>query len=93
MSSSSEKEMPVGTTKQTSPQLEGGKGSARVASYEHHRDAEKGAGALGTGAAMGYEQELKRNLSMVTVLGLGAAIIAAPFGLSTSAYFSLVNGE
>lgn len=44
-------------------------------------------------AAMGYTQELKRNLSMWTVLGLGAAIIAAPFGLSTSASFSLINGQ
>jgi hypothetical protein len=41
----------------------------------------------------GYQQELKRNLSMWTALGLGASIIAAPFGLSTSASFSLTNGE
>jgi hypothetical protein len=44
-------------------------------------------------AAMGYKQELRRNLSLWTALGLGASIIATPFGLSTSASFSLINGE
>lgn len=43
-------------------------------------------------SSLGYEAELRRNLSLWTVLGLGAAIIAAPFGLSTSASFALTNG-
>ena len=66
--------------------------ATRVVSYDrgHTRgDVEGGAPVM---AAMGYQQELKRNLSMWTALGLGASIIAAPFGLSTSAAFSLVNG-
>jgi len=42
--------------------------------------------------ALGYKQELKRNLSMFTALGLGVSIIAAPFGICVSASFSLING-
>jgi hypothetical protein len=30
-------------------------------------------------AEMGYEQELKRSLSMISILGLSFAIIAVPF--------------
>jgi len=30
-------------------------------------------------AAMGYEQELKRSLTMISILGLSFAIIAVPF--------------
>jgi len=30
-------------------------------------------------AEMGYEQELKRSLSMISILGLSFAIIATPF--------------
>lgn len=67
------------------------KGAVDLNLYEHH-DEEKGSKNIKM-AAMGYEQELKRNLSMWTALGLGASIIAAPFGLSTSASFSLINGE
>lgn len=33
---------------------------------------------------MGYDQELRRSLGMVSVLGLSFAIMAVPFGLSTS---------
>jgi len=32
-------------------------------------------------AEMGYEQELKRSLSMISILGLSFAIIATPFVL------------
>jgi hypothetical protein len=38
---------------------------------------------------MGYDQELRRSLGMVSVLGLSFAIMAVPFGLSTSAYIPL----
>ena len=75
-------EKPVAST------FEGGKGATAVVSYEGHVDEEKGPAR----AAMGYDQQLKRNLSMLTALGLGASIIAAPFGLSTSAVFSLTTG-
>lgn len=43
-------------------------------------------------AELGYKAELPRNLSLITVLGLSFSIIAAPFGLSTSVSFSLING-
>lgn len=62
-------------------------GATRVVSYEQGNKTDGT-----TMAAMGYEQELRRDLSMWTMLGLGASIIAAPFGLSTSAFFSLTNG-
>ncbi|PWN39307.1 amino acid transporter [Ceraceosorus guamensis] len=42
--------------------------------------------------ALGYAPEMRRNLSTIAVLGMGASIIAAPFGLTTSASFALVNG-
>lgn len=68
----------------------GGKPTAQVTSFG--KDDEKQVYSDFSGEAMGYKQELRRNLPMWTILGLGAAIIAAPFGLSTSASFSLVNG-
>ncbi|KUL87219.1 hypothetical protein ZTR_03296 [Talaromyces verruculosus] len=42
---------------------------------------------------MGYKNELPRNLSMLSVLGLSFAIMAAPFGLSTTLYITLVDGQ
>lgn len=44
-------------------------------------------------AALGYESKLPRSLSMLSVLGLSFAIMAVPFGLSTTFYISLVNGQ
>ncbi|EEA25745.1 hypothetical protein TMatcc_006022 [Talaromyces marneffei ATCC 18224] len=44
-------------------------------------------------ARMGYKNELPRNLSMLSVLGLSFAIMAAPFGLSTTLYITLVDGQ
>jgi len=41
---------------------------------------------------MGYKQELKRNLSMVSILGLSFAIMAVPFGTSTTLNLALING-
>ncbi|KAK2809980.1 hypothetical protein FQN50_003394 [Emmonsiellopsis sp. PD_5] len=43
-------------------------------------------------AKMGYKSELPRNLGMMTVLGLSFAIMAAPFGLSTTLYINLTDG-
>ncbi|KAH7031683.1 gaba permease [Microdochium trichocladiopsis] len=44
-------------------------------------------------ARMGYKSELPRSLSMISVLGLSFAIMAVPYGLSTTFFFSLSNGE
>jgi len=44
-------------------------------------------------ASLGYKGELPRNLSMLSVLGLSFAIMAVPFGLSTTLYITLYNGQ
>ncbi|KAF2269014.1 amino acid permease-like protein [Lojkania enalia] len=44
-------------------------------------------------AKMGYTSELPRNLSMLSVLGLSFAIMAVPFGLSTTFYITLTDGQ
>ncbi|CAJ2503382.1 Uu.00g107760.m01.CDS01 [Anthostomella pinea] len=44
-------------------------------------------------AKMGYKSELPRSLSMLSVLGLSFAIMAVPYGLSTTFYISLSNGQ
>ncbi|PVH94725.1 amino acid permease-like protein [Periconia macrospinosa] len=44
-------------------------------------------------AKMGYASELPRNLSMLSVLGLSFAIMAVPFGLSTTMYITLTDGQ
>jgi hypothetical protein len=63
--------------------------------------AEKGAYGPGAGAGsgaderlaqMGYKAELPRKLSMMAVLGLSFAIMAVPFGSSTTLSYSLING-
>jgi hypothetical protein len=41
-------------------------------------------------AEMGYEQELKRSLSMISILGLSFAIIAVPF--VSHSQFELISG-
>ncbi|KAK4684117.1 choline transport protein, partial [Tremellales sp. Uapishka_1] len=41
---------------------------------------------------MGYKQELTRSLGMVSVLGLSFAIMAVPFGTSTTLNTALTNG-
>lgn len=43
-------------------------------------------------ARMGYKSELPRNLSMLSILGLSFAIMAAPYGLSTTLYITLDDG-
>ena len=44
-------------------------------------------------AKMGYKSELPRSLSMLSVLGLSFAIMAVPYGLSTTLFYSLTNGQ
>ncbi|KAI5777164.1 amino acid/polyamine transporter I [Geopyxis carbonaria] len=44
-------------------------------------------------AKMGYKAELPRNLSMMSILGLSFAIMAVPFGLSTTMYITLTDGQ
>ncbi|KAF2840395.1 putative GABA permease [Patellaria atrata CBS 101060] len=44
-------------------------------------------------AKMGYKSELPRSLSMLSVLGLSFAIMAAPYGLSTTLYITLTDGQ
>ncbi|KAF2006188.1 polyamine transporter TPO5 [Amniculicola lignicola CBS 123094] len=44
-------------------------------------------------AKMGYASELPRNLSMLSVLGMSFAIMAVPFGLSTTMYITLTDGQ
>ncbi|KAH7022127.1 amino acid/polyamine transporter I [Ilyonectria destructans] len=44
-------------------------------------------------ARLGYKAELPRNLSMMSILGLSFAIMAVPFGLSTTFYITLTNGQ
>jgi amino acid permease (GABA permease) len=44
-------------------------------------------------AKMGYESRLPRSLSMLSILGLSFAIMAVPYGFSTTLYYSLTNGE
>lgn len=44
-------------------------------------------------AQLGYKQELPRKLSMMSILGLSFAIMAAPFGLSTTMVTGLTDGQ
>ncbi|KAF7561257.1 hypothetical protein G7046_g2863 [Stylonectria norvegica] len=50
-----------------------------------------------TGAApskqLGYASELPKTLSMMSILGMSFAIMAVPFGLSTTMYITLVDGQ
>ncbi|GHJ84023.1 hypothetical protein NliqN6_0425 [Naganishia liquefaciens] len=41
---------------------------------------------------MGYNQELRRSMGMISVLGLSCAIMAVPFGTSTTLNLALTNG-
>jgi len=59
--------------------------TSRTGSVDAHADA-----AL---AKMGYASELPRNLSMLSVLGMSFAIMAVPFGLSTTMYITLTDGQ
>ena len=57
----------------------------RKGSVNHEADAQL--------AQMGYKAELPRSLSMLSVLGLSFAIMAVPYGLSTTLYITLTDGQ
>ncbi|CAM1502361.1 Fc.00g043450.m01.CDS01 [Cosmosporella sp. VM-42] len=42
---------------------------------------------------LGYTSELPKSLSMMSILGMSFAIMAVPFGLSTTIYITLINGQ
>ncbi|RDA88142.1 hypothetical protein CP532_6838 [Ophiocordyceps camponoti-leonardi (nom. inval.)] len=44
-------------------------------------------------ASLGYRAELPRNFGMMSILGLSFAIMAVPFGISTTLYITLTNGQ
>lgn len=61
-------------------------GSARRGSTsDHAADADL--------AKLGYKSELPRSLSMLSVLGMSFAIMAVPYGLSTTMYIALTDGQ
>ncbi|KAK4550656.1 hypothetical protein LTR36_000235 [Oleoguttula mirabilis] len=61
-------------------------GSARKGSTVNHAaDADL--------AKLGYKSELPRSLSMLSVLGMSFAIMAVPYGLSTTMYITLTDGQ
>ena len=57
----------------------------RKGSVDHAADADL--------AKMGYESKLPRSLSMLSVLGLSFAIMAVPYGFSTTLYITLTDGQ
>ncbi|KAK5163607.1 uncharacterized protein LTR77_010556 [Saxophila tyrrhenica] len=60
-------------------------GPKRNNSINHAADADL--------AKMGYESKLPRSLSMLSILGLSFAIMAVPYGYSTTMTISLTNGQ
>lgn len=44
-------------------------------------------------ATQGYANQLPKSLSMMSILGMSFAIMAVPYGLSTTFYITLVNGQ
>ncbi len=60
-------------------------GGKRKGSIDHAADADL--------ANMGYESKLPRTLSMLSILGLSFAIMAVPYGYSTTMLISLTNGQ
>ncbi|KAM6534817.1 hypothetical protein FALCPG4_004440 [Fusarium falciforme] len=48
---------------------------------------------MGSSTQLGYAAELPKTLSMMSILGMSFAIMAVPFGLSTTFYITLVNGQ
>ncbi|KAI0020436.1 gaba permease [Xylariomycetidae sp. FL0641] len=57
------------------------------------RSSDQAAAADKDLARLGYKAELPRSLSMLSVLGLSFAIMAVPYGLSTTFYITLSNGQ
>lgn len=68
--------------------------STSASSARRHSALDHGGGAADDDLArMGYKAELPRSLSMLSVLGLSFAIMAVPYGLSTTFLYSLANGQ
>lgn len=68
--------------------------STSASSARRHSALGHGGGAADDDLArMGYKAELPRSLSMLSVLGLSFAIMAVPYGLSTTFLYSLANGQ
>ncbi|KAG8168296.1 hypothetical protein KVR01_003985 [Diaporthe batatas] len=68
--------------------------STSASSARRHSAVSHGGGAADDDLArMGYKAELPRSLSMLSVLGLSFAIMAVPYGLSTTFLYSLANGQ
>lgn len=71
----------------------GGGGGGRGRDGVRRRASINDPGADAALAKMGYQSELPRNLSMLSVLGMSFAIMAVPFGLSTTLYITLTDGQ
>ncbi|KAG8985936.1 hypothetical protein FRB95_005301 [Tulasnella sp. JGI-2019a] len=54
--------------------------------------SEAGRARTGKAENMGYEQQLPRSLSMITILGLSFAILGVPCGVSTTMAIGLTDG-
>lgn len=72
-----------------------------VAGKSEHETGKAGVDEVGVGYGssatarleeMGYKEELTRSLGMVSVLGLSFAIMAVPFGTSTTLNLALTDG-
>lgn len=68
----------------------GGDGGGVKAARTNSISAQNAAADL---AQMGYKSELPRSLSMLSILGMSFAIMAVPFGLSTTLYITLTDGQ
>ncbi|KAJ9630399.1 hypothetical protein H2204_008464 [Knufia peltigerae] len=81
----------------STPRHSGGGGSRRgsgVIQPERRRSSiHQNAESEAALAKLGYVSELPRNLSMMSILGLSFAIMAVPFGLSTTLYITLTDGQ
>lgn len=65
----------------------------RVSSAASRRKASVNYAADADLAKLGYQSTLPRSLSMLSILGLSFAIMAVPFGTSTTLYISLTDGQ
>ena len=67
--------------------------SRRLSAVAGRKGSTTNAAADAELAKLGYESKLPRSLSMLSILGLSFAIIAAPYGSSTTLYIALTNGQ
>jgi amino acid transporter len=64
-----------------------------AASQPRRADSIQAINAADDLARMGYKNDLPRSLSMLSILGMSFAIMAVPFGLSTTLYITLTDGQ